>query len=80
MNDYVQWDQDILNTAKQQTKDELRQEIARHTEEFLARGGKIQKIPYNWAAEMEARVGYWSAMGADLLDTEDSDDGNDIYS
>ena len=39
-----------------QTKQELREEIARHTEEFLARGGEITYLPYDWSAEMVDRA------------------------
>ena len=38
------------------TKDELRAEIAKHTAEFLANGGEITVLPYDWKAELEDRA------------------------
>ncbi len=42
--------------TKDQDKDVMRAEIAQLTEEFLAGGGEIQQIPYDWAAELTDRA------------------------
>lgn len=58
------------------TKQELREEIARHTEEFLARGGEITYLPYNWSAELEdraaSRVMYANEFGTDSRTEEEA--------
>ena len=69
MNDYVDWDKaylydDVLGMDKAQ----WRQKLAKDTETFLANGGEIEYLPYNWQAEITARVGYWEPMGRDELE------------
>ena len=47
MNDYVNWSRELIedltlgDSVNLQTKQQQREEIARLTEEFLARGGEI---------------------------------------
>jgi hypothetical protein len=54
-------------------KQQQREEIARHTEEYLARGGEITYLPYDPTAEIMARVGQWQALGEAVHIPEDDD-------
>ena len=79
MNDYVDWDaayleDDVLGMSKA----EWRAKLAADTETFLANGGEIEYLPYDWTAEITARVGQWKAHGQDELDDmlEAVDDSN----
>lgn len=69
MNDYTDWDkayleEDVLGLSKAQ----WREKLAADTEKFLANGGEVEYLPYNWNAEIAARVGRWEAMGHDELE------------
>ena len=62
----------------QAKKDRQRELIAKHTEEFLARGGEITYLEYDPTAEREARVGRWQGgMGSETIIPEDDDE--DFY-
>ena len=48
----LDWDLDAPFVPRED-KQAMREEIARHTEEFLARGGVIEVLPYDPTAEIE---------------------------
>lgn len=81
MNDYVDWDaayleDDVLGMSKA----EWREKLAADTETFLENGGEIEYLPYNWQAEIAARVGYWKNLGQDELDDMlDAGDDTNVY-
>ena len=81
MNDYVDWDaayleDDVLGMSKA----EWREKLAADTETFLANGGEIEYLPYDWKAEIAARVGYWKNLGQDELDEMlDATDDTNVY-
>jgi len=50
------------------SKAEWREKLAADTEQFLADGGEIEQLPYNWQAEIAARVGYWQSLGQTEMD------------
>ena len=53
---FFDWSDDLI-APPIKDKSALRAEIARQTEEFLANGGVIQKIPYDPIPEMVGAVG-----------------------
>lgn len=80
MDEYVNWSRELIedltlgDSVKRQDKDQQRAEIARLTEEFLARGGEITYLPYDDTAEREGRVGYWRPLGSPLFDDSGDDE------
>ena len=64
---------DVLGMSKAQ----WREKLAADTEAFVADGGEIKQIPYNWAVEIAARVGYWQSLGQvemdEMLDAVDNE-------
>ena len=57
-------DDDVLGMSKSEWRDKLKADTAT----FVANGGEIEQIPYNWAVEIAARVGYWQSLGQTDLD------------
>lgn len=76
MDDLMYYNLPSIDEPVMQTKQELREEIARHTEEFLARGGEITYLPYDWSAELvdraASRVMYASEFGTDSRTDEEA--------
>lgn len=69
-------DDDVLGMSKAQ----WREKLAKDTEQYLADGNKIEYLPYDWKAEIAARVGYWQAMGqASFEEMMDADDDANVY-
>jgi len=84
MNDFIDWDRALIDYTDDvcgMSKREWREKLATDTGTFLAGGGEIQQIPYNWAIEIAARVGYWQSLGQvemdDMLDAVD--DESNVY-
>ncbi len=50
------------------------------TREYLADGGTITYLPYDWKAEMVGRVGYWKPMGDPTDEEIGADDDYETYS
>lgn len=81
MNDYVDWDaayleDDVLGMSKAEWSEKL----AADTETFIANGGEIEYLPYDWKAEIAARIGYWKNLGQDTLDEMlDTSDDSSVY-
>ena len=55
---------DVLGMSKAQWREKLKAD----TETFIANGGEIEQIPYDWTVEIAARVGYWQSLGQVELD------------
>jgi hypothetical protein len=70
MKDRLEFSKSSINL---QDKQQQREEIARLTEEYLARGGEITYLPYDPTAEIMARVGQWQALGEAVVIPEDDD-------
>ncbi len=71
MNDYTDWDRALVDHTDDvcgMSKREWREKLAADTETFLSEGGEIEYIPYDWKAEIAARVGYWQSLGQQELD------------
>lgn len=67
---------DVLGMSKAQ----WREKLAADTEKFLADGGEIEQVPYDWSVEIAARVGYWQAQGQVELDNLfDTVDETQVY-
>ena len=67
---------DVLGMSKAQ----WREKLAADTEAFLADGGEIEQVPYDWTAEIAARVGYWQSLGqAELDEMLDTTDETQVY-
>lgn len=77
MNEFTDWDRALIDETDDvcgMSKVQWREKLAADTEEFIANGGEIELIPYNWQAEIAGRVGYWQAMGRSELDDLIEDD------
>jgi len=70
MKDRLEFSKSSINL---QDKQQQREEIARLTEEYLARGGEITYLPYDPTAEIMARVGQWQSLGEAVVIPEDDD-------
>ena len=67
---------DVLGMSKAQ----WREKLAADTERYVAGGGGIEQIPYDWTVEIAARVGYWQSLGqAELDEMLDSTDETQVY-
>ena len=81
MNDYVDWDaayleDDVLGMSKA----EWREKLEADTQTFIANGGEIEYLPYDWTAEIAARIGYWKNLGQeDLDDMLEASDDTHVY-
>ena len=80
MNDFIDWDRALIDDTADvcgMSKREWREKLAADTEVFVAGGGEIELIPYNWAVEIAARVGYWQSLGQvemdEMLDAVDNE-------
>ena len=83
MNERLEFSKDFdepIYTTDYKTKREMSAEIAKHTEEYLANGGTITYLPYDWKAEMVGRVGYWKPMGDPTDEEIGADDDYETYS
>ena len=83
MNEYTDWDRALIDYTDDvcgMSKAQWREKLATDTAQFLADGGEIELIPYNWTVEIAARIGYWKNMGQDDLDDMlEAGDVMDIY-
>ena len=71
MNDFTDWDRALIDYTDDicgLTKAQWREKLAADTATFLANGGEIEYLPYDYKAEIADRVGYWRPMGQSDLD------------
>lgn len=84
MNEFTDWDRALIDHTDDvlgMSKAQWREKLASDTETFVANGGEIELLPYDWKAELAARVGYWQSLGQveldDMLDAVD--DESNVY-
>jgi hypothetical protein len=71
MNDRLDFEN--RNNEILEDKAGMQAEIDLHVAEFLAKGGKVEKIDYDHTSEILARVGQWSEMGSAPIESEVGD-------
>lgn len=68
---YVDWNRELIDLSDDvlgMSKREWREKIKADTDVFLAEGGEIEYLPYDWTKEIMARVGRWTTMGGDSIE------------
>lgn len=82
MNDYIDWDRELVDYSDDVcglSKAQWREKLAADTQTFLDSGGEIEYLPYDYKAEIAARVGYWQAHGQSELDEMLETIETDVY-
>ena len=80
MNERIEFSSYEFDDVLGMSKAQWREKLAADAETFLANGGEIEYLPYDWTTEIAARVGYWQPMGQEELDDMlDSDEGSSVY-
>ena len=80
MNERIEFSSYEFDDVLGMSKAQWREKLAADAETFLANGGEIEYLPYDWTTEIAARVGYWQSLGqAELDEMLDTTDETQVY-